>query len=67
MKKQHIVKTPCTLEQGGFTFRYGWTKNKQEALKEALHDYNSARAHDGQEALLRLPRGTTIEIKREAI
>jgi len=53
---KYKVKVPPTMEQGTYTTivndKYG------SYQKEALKDYNSARAHDGQRKLKRMTKGT---------
>jgi hypothetical protein len=50
------VTVPPTMDQGGFNLRVCDTYQSKAA--DALQDYNSARAHDGQEPLKRMPAGT---------
>ena len=55
---KYIVDVPITEDQGPCTLNvsdnYGFT-----AAQDALSDYNSAREHDGQPPLNRMPNGTT--------
>ena len=53
---QYNVIVPPTMEQGGYKTRVNDVYRSKAA--EALQDYNSARAHDGQEPLKRMPKGT---------
>lgn len=54
----YIVQIPPTHDQGNHCMRF--MCNRCEVRKEALWDYNSARAHDGLPSISRLPAGTTI-------
>lgn len=57
---RYIVKVPPTMEQGSYTTsvttRGGWFN--ESISKQALRDYNSARAHDGLPPIKRMPKGT---------
>ena len=57
---KYIVRVPITDDQGPYIFRasdnYG-----QTVAEDALQDYNSARDHDGQPPLKRMPNGTTYD------
>jgi hypothetical protein len=55
--KNYRITVPPTREQGSFSVRVG-AANKREATAAALWSYNSARGHDGQPPLKRMPRGT---------
>lgn len=53
---KYRVTVPPTNDQGSFTFIV--SDKYQSAAADALQDYNSARAHDGQSPLRRMPKGT---------
>jgi hypothetical protein len=55
---KYNVYVPPTMEQGEFNF-VCQDSPMGSVQCDALSDYNSARAHDGQEPLKRMPRGTT--------
>lgn len=52
------VSVPPTSDQGSFTCTARGGRN-ETMRQNALWHYNSARAHDGQLPLLRMPAGTT--------
>lgn len=55
---KYKVCVPPTPDQG--SYRLTVTGSAQQTYRaEALQDYNSARAHDGQPPLSRMPRGTS--------
>jgi hypothetical protein len=60
---RYKVTVPPTMEQGSYTTtvttRGGWFS--ESIAKQALWDYNSARAHDGLPPLSRMPKGTRYE------
>ena len=66
MKKTvYLVKVPPTMEMGSYSTKVtgAYTQSKE---KEALWDYNSARAHDGLRKLKRMPNGTKyIKFKKK--
>jgi hypothetical protein len=51
------IKVPPTMEQGSFNFTISRVTSRT-VRKEALWDYNSARAHDGLPPVKRMPAGT---------
>lgn len=51
------VTVPPTNDQGSFTCR-ATSSYRETAQQNALWHYNSARAHDGQPPLTRMPAGT---------
>jgi len=54
----YSVNVPSTMNQGSFQYRCN--DNYGETYQEnALYTYNSARAHDCQAPLKRMPNGTT--------
>ena len=55
-----IVHVPCTNDQGNTSFDASDSYSETVA-KNALWTYNSMRAHDGQEPLTKMPKGTTYE------
>ena len=55
---KYIVEVPPTMDQGNFKFNVS-DGVYETAAQDALWQYNSARAHDGQEPLKRMPNGTT--------
>jgi hypothetical protein len=64
-----LVKVPATKDVGSYQFSvitgsYGWGLSK---AKEALWQYNSARAHDGLEPLTRMPNGTTYTATKRGL
>ncbi|MCK5016649.1 MAG: hypothetical protein KAS32_06185 [Candidatus Peribacteraceae bacterium] len=50
------VSVPPTMEQGNFDFIV--SDEYYTAAQDALSQYNSARDHDGQRHLKRMPTGT---------
>lgn len=54
----YLVQIPPTRDQGNHCMRF--MCNRSEVRKEALREYNSARAHDGFPPIQRLPAGVTI-------
>jgi hypothetical protein len=60
MRSHYLVKVPPVNDQGNFTCNA--RASYMETMKQnALWSYNSARAHDGQEPLKKMPRGTTYQ------
>ncbi len=57
---KYLVTVPPTYEQGSFKFNV--SDDYQSKAKEALQDYNSAREHDGQIPLMRMPKGTKYTV-----
>lgn len=58
---EYNVYVPPTMEQSEFNFVC--RDSPMGSVRcDALSDYNSARAHDGQEPLKRMPRGTTYTL-----
>lgn len=55
---------PTTRDQGSCTI-IGVHSPMETCAQNALWDYNSSRAHDGQPPLANLPRGTTSEVLAE--
>ena len=55
---RYNVKVPPTMEQGSYatTAQASYGQTMRQA---ALQDYNSARAHDGQPPVSRMPSGTS--------
>lgn len=53
---KYIVTVPPTMDQGSYKFNV--SDACQTVAKDALQDYNSSRARDGQEPLKRMPNGT---------
>jgi hypothetical protein len=60
--KTYKITTPNTKEMSAMVYTH--KSNKAEALEYALWEYNSARAHDGLDPLVKLPRGTKCEGER---
>ena len=54
---KYEVKVPPTKEQGSYKTTVSGSYG-QTYQAEALQDYNSCRAHDGLEPIIRMPRGT---------
>ncbi len=60
--KTYTVSVPPTMEQGSFKATAKAIYN-ETMRQNALLQYNSARAHDCQIPLKRMPRGTTYKLK----
>lgn len=54
---KYRLYVPPTNEQGGYSVIV--SDKYQTKSADALQDYNSVRAHDGQRPLRRMPKGTT--------
>jgi len=55
---KYTVTVPPTKEQGSYKTTVTGSST-QTYRQEALQDYNSCRAHDGLQAITRMPAGTT--------
>lgn len=67
MRNSYTVNVPPTRDQGSSAF-YAAANYMQTMRQDALDTYNRMRAHDGQEPLERMPKGTKyIRNKRATV
>ena len=57
MRNSYTVNVPPTRDQGASAF-YAAASMMETMRQNALDTYNRMRAHDGQEPLERMPKGT---------
>lgn len=66
MRNSFIVKVPPTRDQGNSNF-YASASYMETMRQNALDTYNRMRAHDGQEPLKRMPKGTRYIRDKRAV
>ncbi len=64
---KYTVTVPPTSEQGSYKTTVDSRYSREPIRKQALQDYNSARAHDGLPPVSRMPAGTTYTPQVEFI